>query len=269
MKFLSHCIVIVLLIHNQLITGDVSGKKIQHISKKASEVFNFIKPYLPNNPVILEAGAFDGTETKLMSQIWPLAQIHAFEPVPELFQKLKRTCHATKNINTYQLALSDKEGFAEFHISEWVANPGVSLQSGSLLTPKEHLKYASQIVFPKKISVETISIDQWAKNNKVDHVDFMWLDMQGHELTALKYALSTLAKVKLIYTEVEFVKAYEGQALYKEVREWLCEQGFEVLAIDFDEKVASLGDAIPVGDGKGYDWFGNVLFIKKDMPNTK
>ena len=239
------------------------GKNIHHISKHPSEVLKFVKSYLPQDPIILEAGAYNGEDTIEMSKFWPTARIYAFEPVPELYYELKKRTSTYSQIKTYSSALSDKQGLATFYISEYTSNPGVAGASGSLLAPKDHLKYATNVIFPKQIKVKTDTIDQWAKKNNINHIDFMWLDMQGHELTALKKALTILPKVKLIYTEVEFVKAYEGQPVYREVREWLEQQGFEVLAIDFDEIIAAQGEKIPVGHGE--NWFGNVIFIRKDM----
>lgn len=226
------------------------------------KIFKFIKPYLPHNPVILEAGSFNGTDTVHMSQFWPEAYIHAFEPVPEVYKILKNKTKGIPKISTYPFALSNRNGFATFHLAEAPQKAGVSTGSGSLLAPKEHLKY-SDAVFPGQITVETLTLDQWASIYNIDHIDFMWLDMQGHELTALKHALTILPSVTMIYTEVEFVEAFEGQPLYKDVKEWLGLQGFELLATDFDEAHAALGNKIPVKN----QWFGNALFYKKSIEN--
>ena len=156
------------------------------------------------------------------------------------------------------MALSDKVGTAEFFISEFTWRPGLASGSGSLMTPHEHLKFDETIIFPKKITVDTTTIDIWAKQNNVTHIDFMWLDMQGHELTALKSAKTILSTVKLIFTEVEFVEAYKDQPLYKDLKDWLMAQGFIILATDFDEDYAERKDIKP-----GESYMGNVLFINE------
>ena len=184
--------------------------------------------------------------------------IYAFEPVPQLYKLSLSATKGFKNIKIYPLALSDKNGTATFYVSEDISKPGVPSQSSSLLAPQEHLNHAKHVVFPKKITVNTATIDAWAENNNVDHIDLMWLDMQGHELSALKASTTILSTVKLIYTEVEFVKAYKGQALYKEMKEWLATQGFRVIALDFDKKQAAATN-IPVGA----QFYGNALFINE------
>ena len=58
---------------------------------KKNNLLPLISPLLPNNPIVVEAGAFNGADTKEISQFWPQGTIHAFEPVPEIFTKLPLT----------------------------------------------------------------------------------------------------------------------------------------------------------------------------------
>src|SRR6266487_2479433 len=45
---------------------------------------------LPARPVIVEAGAHNGSDTVVLARLRPGAFVHAFEPVPRLFQELTR-----------------------------------------------------------------------------------------------------------------------------------------------------------------------------------
>jgi FkbM family methyltransferase len=222
---------------------------VEKIQNTTEAVLNFVKDYLPDNPIILEAGAFEGTDTIKMSNMWPKGTLYSFEPVPQLFNYVQ---HITKNIlNVYlhNIALSDKNGFAQFHVSELAGRPGVSYGSGSLLAPKEHLKYDPNIVFNHTIDVKTITLDDWAQEKNISQIDFLWLDMQGMELNVLKSAESILRTVKVIYVEVEFIQAYAGQYLYGDVKGWLESKGFEEVARDFDYPP------------KWY--YGNCVFVRK------
>ena len=132
------------------------------------------------------------------------------------------------------------------YVSEEPNRPNIPSQSSSLLAPKDHLKYSST-QFKKEIEVQTITIDEWASQKGVDHIDLMWLDMQGYELNALKASPNILKTVKAILTEVEFVEAYKGQFQFKEVKEWLEGQGFTMVAENF---------------GTYGNWFGDALFVR-------
>jgi 2-O-methyltransferase len=212
------------------------------------EAMAIIKKHLPSNPVILEAGAYDGKESIDMLRRFPTATIHCFEPIPYLYQRLQRKSLLYRNkIKTYNYALSDSNGFAEMYVSEEKNKPGIPSQSSSLLEPKDHLVY-SDTKFKNKIIVPTITIDEWAKINKIDKIDFMWLDMQGYELNALKASPEITSTVKVIVTEVEFVEAYKDQYLFEDVKKWLEDQGFTMVAENF---------------GTWGDWFGDAIFVRE------
>lgn len=202
-----------------------------------------------HSPVVIDAGAFDGGESKTMSVMWPSGMIHSFEPVPEIYGWLVKNVKACTNVNTYNLALGDFIGKSQFFTSEEPSDPGVPSMSGSLLAPKEHLLY-SITQFKEIIDVDVTTLDQWGRDNGVDHVDVMWLDMQGYELLMLKASTEIFPTVKIICAEVELVEAYDGQPLYEDMKTWLHQKGFELVATDFDEE-------------KPQHWFGNAIFVKR------
>ncbi len=219
------------------------------------EALALAQPYLPNNPIIIDAGCFDGIDSLAMAKKWPQGHIHAFEPLTDTFQLLLSNVSHCANITPYPYALSDQNGTALMYVSEMAAQQGVSSQSSSLLAPKEHITYAPHVIFPKQIQVPTFTLDQWAQEYHISHVDLLWLDMQGLELTVLKAAPQLLKTVKVILTEVEFVEAYEGQSLYPELKQWLEEQGFELIGSNFNL-------AHPTKRGM---WFGDALFVKRSL----
>jgi FkbM family methyltransferase len=214
---------------------------------KSSEIYAAVKPYLPTNPIIVEAGSFMGHDTMRLAQHWPAGNVHAFEPIPELFEKLKSKTADTATIHCYPLALSNHDGTATMHVAEKPDKPGITTQASSLHTPRERLIY-SPIEYPHTILVPTITLDTWANQHRIDHIDFLWLDMQGHELSALKGAAKILPTVRAIYTEVNFIQAYEGQPLDHVVSAWITAQGFKEICRTFENRT---------------DWFfGEILFVR-------
>ncbi len=199
----------------------------------------FIQPYLPKNPVILEAGAYDGSDTVEMIKLWNPSMIYSFEPVPHLFDAVMRKTSNQPRSKCFKAALSDKNGTATFYVSS-TGGDG----SSSLLKPKGHLETYPHVQFKHTITVETVTLDDWAERNNVDHVDFMWLDMQGSEYQMLKASTKILPTIKVIYTEVNHCELYEGCGLYPQYKSWLESQGFMAVAEDFDT------------------WSGNALFVR-------
>lgn len=199
--------------------------------------FSLLRKLLPANPVILEAGAQFGEDTQWMSDFWSAGIIHAFEPLPESFAQLKQVASTRNNIQIYNLALAAKNGPAAFYVAG-----GAS----SLLPPTPSFNqdyFHADLEHP--ITVHCITLDDWARNNTIDHIDFMWLDMEGNELIALKAGDHILSAVKVIYTEVNLQNFWQGTVLYQDLKEYLEQKGFTEI----------WKDIVP-------HWHGNALFVR-------
>jgi FkbM family methyltransferase len=200
-----------------------------------------LKKYLPHNPVIIDCGSHDGSDSIELAKLFTGASIHSFEPVNELYNRLVKNTNTYENITCYSIALADKNGSMNFYISE-----GGSDASSSLLEPKEHLNDHPDTYFSKKVDVVTKTLDTWAIENAIEGIDMLWLDMQGYELKMLKASEFILNTVSVIHTEVSTRETYKEVAQYNELKSFLEAKGFSA-------KV----EAIP----KGWD-MGNVLFVR-------
>lgn len=211
------------------------------ITNKGPITEEYIKQFLSPKCVILEAGAHNGSDSVKIAKLLPDCTIYAFEPQPLLFQQLLNNTRAFKHqIHCYQLALSDVNGSAEFYVSN-----GLDNGSSSLLKPDYHLIFFPQVQFNQKIMVQTKTLDTWAKENGIEKIDFLRLDMQGYEPKMLAASPNMLKKVKVIYTEVSTKELYKGIILYPQYNKWLQELGFTLVR----EEVSP-------------DFGGDALFVK-------
>lgn len=201
-----------------------------------------IAKYLPKNAVIVEAGAHVGLDTMEMSKLWPDSTIYAFEPVPEIFDQLKKNVSGYKNIKVFNVALSNITGECKMFVSS-----GLSDGSSSLLKPKDHLKDYPGVYFEKEITVKTVTVEDWAKQQGLSKIDFFWLDLQGHELNVLKTAADLIKNTSVIYTEVSFKETYEGATQFRTMKNWLSGYGFNIKA----KKTRLLA-------------MGNILFVNRN-----
>jgi FkbM family methyltransferase len=199
-----------------------------------------LKRYLPEDAVILEAGAHRGTDTVVFAGMWPDGQVHAFEPIPEVYEHLERATAALPNVKTYRCALGERTAVERMYVSG-----GGQDASSSLLAPRDHLSAYPEITFDETQEVEVMTIAAWASRERIERVDGMWLDMQGAELAALRAAGPILETTRAIILEVFLVPLYAGAPLWPEVREWLTAQGFRVKREALGE---SYGDALVIRD---------------------
>jgi FkbM family methyltransferase len=180
---------------------------------------------LPPHPIVLEAGAHRGEDTAKFAAV--AGHVHAFEPVATLFDSLDHIARRHENVTAYQLALGGANGVQKM----WLAS-GRHQASSSLLTPTGHRMVFPEIAFKKTVSVRVMTLRSWAEMENVERLDGAWLDMQGVELAMLKAAGPILNTVTGIVLEVSLTELYEGMPLWPEVREWLEEREFSVVAED-------------------------------------
>ena len=206
-----------------------------------------LAPHLPASPAILEAGACDGADTVRLARRWPGGTVHAFEPVPDAYAGVVERTRSLANVSTYELALSDESGTADIHLSEDESG-APRPDSSSLLEPTEHLAAWPSIKFRHTVTVRAVTLDVWARTHSIDHLDLMWLDLQGMELRVLRASPELVAHTSAIYMEVWRRPMYAGAPDYREVLAWMADHGF-VPAVDRVHRI-----------------FGNVLFLRRNQP---
>lgn len=208
-------------------------------------IHDWVLKNIPKNATIIEAGTCEGIDTLFFSDNFSEGRVYGFEPVFDLFEKAKQRIHDKKNVQIYNLALSDSTGKKTMNISDrfneiW--------GSSSFLTPKDHLITNPDITFKRQTEVEMIKLDEFIEFNEISKIDLMWLDMQGYEPVVLKSSPNSLKITKYLYTEVSTLENYEGIILYPQFKEFLERNGFSVLYEELEWK-----------DG------GNVLFRNKNL----
>ncbi|MDR0602904.1 MAG: FkbM family methyltransferase [Bacteroidales bacterium] len=220
----------------QRITG---SKQIYH-----QDVIKRLKDI--KKPILLEAGAADGRDTERFARLYPRVTIYAFEPIDKNYKILQNRVNGLTNVKIFKLALSDSTGTAEMNVSQIVGQPDEAATSSSLLYPELHISKFTNIAFHEKETVKTITLDDWAEQNNIDHIDAMWLDMQGMEYNVLK-ASKIINTVKVIYTEISLIELFKDSVLYTEYKSLLVSLGFRVVKEEIHKEFG----------------YGNVLFIRK------
>lgn len=144
-----------------------------------------------------------------------------FEPNPkEEFQQ-------RENWLVIRNALSDTAGEKNLYIARKNSNSSLHEPNFDLLNgfsnPKRY-----EIVETLKIQTDTL--DNQLRVHNIDDVDYLKVDVQGHELAVLKGGIASLKKAVAIEIEVEFSPIYKNVPLFAHVDSFLKEQGFELAA---------------------------------------
>jgi FkbM family methyltransferase len=176
---------------------------------------------------VIDGGAYHGDVARVLADVFPHSVIHAFEPASSASEKLRAHCASVDRIKPWKVALSSSEGRKQFYIN-------VQDSTNSLLPVAEYgERYQSwQTKNLATEVVEVTTLDAWSKREQTGSIDVIKLDLQGHELEALRGAEGALSSsVRLIYTEVEFVRIYKDNCLMFEVEAYLSRFGFQLFQL--------------------------------------
>ncbi len=196
--------------------------------------------FIPYNAVVVEIGAFEGSGTLTLATIASKGHVYSFEPNPRAYGQLVQVCHQSKNITPIQLAVGTSNGIAKLHIARGIYNNDFRLESmSSLLEP--HSMAISPFKGPT-VDVQTVVLDDWCKDNQIDHIDCLRLDVEGLELQILKSSPIILQTVSALVTKTNFFPFRRLTTQFSELEKFLKENDFEMLSHWYHEGLQ--GEAI-------------------------
>lgn len=202
--------------------------------------------FIPDDPVIFEAGAHYGEDTITMKKKWPKAKMICFEPNPNAFKKHIENTKNLPGINRQQLAVNTYNGTVTFHLCYGsTGNDPIFDGASSILEASDSMKIHYQ---GPKITVPCVVLDDWCKSNKIDRIDFMWLDLEGVEGQLFKSSPQILSTVKVIYAETNLYPFRVDTTQYSDLNIILVKAGFIMLSHWYYEGLQ-----------------GNAIFVKKEL----
>jgi FkbM family methyltransferase len=192
--------------------------------------YSWMVQFLPYNPVIVEVGAFEGKETVSAAKTWPRARlIAAFEPNPRAYQQLQEVTKGIHpNLKTYPLALAGHNGMANLYLSRGPTGQDLSFEYESALSPP-----LADVAFRyqgPELEVSCVVLDDWCRENQIEKIDILRLEVEGLELEILKSSPKILRNTKLIIVPSFFSAFREKMPNYFALKGLLAEAHFVPLA---------------------------------------
>lgn len=209
-----------------------------------------------DDPVIVDVGANVGQTLSRIKRIFPASVIHCIEPVPEHYTELKDTAKYYDDAYTYNVALGGKDEQREFNVNQH--QPMLS----SFYELNEHSKDSIAINAPEashsdfldneKITVQSKTLDTWAQENNITHIDLLKMDTQGSEPEILEGGIEILKNTNVIVTELMFYDLYKKRNSFYDIEKTLIPLGFELFDIGYISKNPLTGRT---------DWV-DVIYVK-------
>jgi FkbM family methyltransferase len=155
--------------------------------------------------VFFELGACDGQHTKEITDILEPAcyLYYAFEPDSRRIEGLK--FYVGGRVSIIPKAIGAIDGRAKFYISCLDYYGSSSLRKP---TP-ELLKDFPKMTFEEG-EVDVVRLDTFCWEKQIEHIDFIWSDIQGAEADLIEGGREMLKRTDFLYTEYNNGPAYEG-----------------------------------------------------------
>jgi FkbM family methyltransferase len=240
----------------------VIHKYVDHYTQNLYEHFteDLLLSLLRNGDLFVDIGAHFGFYTLLVGTSYENNKIIAFEPVPENYEILKKNTELNnlKNVDVYNLAVSNKNDTRKFNVAEHSCSSGF-----------DHNPVSKTI---KTIDVEAVAIDSFLNNCDVPIV--MKIDTEGHEIDVIEGMKDILKNNKDVKLFIEFnpkclkSAGYEPEDLLKKINML----GFDIYVIE-DEK----REIYKLTENNSNDWnsyidkgnygrtYFNILCVKKEI----
>jgi len=204
--------------------------------------------------VMLDVGSRDAQVAMAARRSLPNAVVYAFECNPAAVELCRLNIGVRTDVILIDKAVSDETGPVDFYAVDphQTLTPHADGNIGASSLFKANPHYPLERFVQQKITVHAIRLEDWGRQNAIDQIDLLWMDLQGAELKALQGLGELIHQVKFIYTEVEYQPIYLGQPTHEQLHSYLEARGFR-LHRKFNTSA----------------WFGNELWVRTDIQSRK
>jgi FkbM family methyltransferase len=201
-----------------------------------------LKKVLFPGAVVVDAGANIGIYSRFLSRyVGPSGTVHAFEPSPENFQRLRAATRQFPNVKPIQAAVGERSGETKLYISDKLN--------------VDHRTYEADGNSRRAVSTEMVALDDYFKPG--ERVDLIKMDIQGYELHALRGANRVLVDNPDIQLLLEFwpYGLKQAGARWVDLLATLKEKGMNIRQVS----ASGLVPFDPSAASESADWYVNLF----------
>lgn len=177
---------------------------------------------IPKNGIIFECGSRDCLDAIEILDHYQPSQIYSFECNPESIEVCRNNIKDHSQIILIESAVGNSNGVIDFYPTDMEKSPDKNIGGSSAL-----FHNGGQTNFiQKKTTVPCLRLDTFMKENKIDKIDLLCMDLQGYEKITLEGMGDRIKDVSYVITEVNFEAYYEGSALFDDIFDLMNENGF-------------------------------------------
>lgn len=160
--------------------------------------YKFLRSFIKNKMMVFDVGAHKGDYTTYILNLHRSITIHCFEPSAKTFTELIINLKdeiTGENVHCNNFGLSNKDEEAEMYIYN-------DLDERNSLHLNNSHNYDQKLLYKEKIFLSTL--DKYIDENKILKVDFLKIDVEGHETKVIDGAYDSLKQKKIKCIQFEY-----------------------------------------------------------------
>ncbi len=168
-----------------------------HLSGEKELIRKLFVNYPSKSIIFFDVGANNGDYASSVIDCLgdKINQYYCFEPSSTTRAVLEEKVGARNNVFVYPLGLSDK--------CEDMLLLSSSKSSGLSTFYNRDLSHY-EIKYDSSENVKVVTLDSFCQNEGIDRVDFLKMDIEGHELAAMNGGIQMIQSRKIKYIQFEF-----------------------------------------------------------------
>lgn len=187
--------------------ASLAGLRVAKHQAERYDAFALQKRLCPRPSVVYDVGANVGQTAVRCLATWPGVRVFCFEANPEAARQIR----GAARVQVIEAAVSDAHGTIELHVGE-------ELQEASI----GKIKSAT-----RRIACRRIRLDDFVAAEQLPPPSILKLDIEGHELAALRGADRLLREHRpLVFCEVSFAPRIPDGCLFGELAGFLADRGY-------------------------------------------
>lgn len=195
-------------------------------------------PSAEKDLVVFDIGANTGNTTLEYKEAFPDATIHAFEPGPETFKKLKKATSALEGVHLWNCGMGASPAELPFFEN--------SHHDMSSFLPLSTCGWGE---VEKETRVPVRTVDEFCETEGIERIDVLKTDTQGFELEVFKGAERMMRedRIRFVFFEVIFSDMYKNLPEPHELFRFLADHDFLLVTFypfGYGFNVASWTDAL-------------------------
>ena len=161
-----------LLLNDRGINADLFINRIRE-----PQATRYVQKIMKPGWTVIEIGANIGYYAMMEARL--VHWVYAVEPGPSNYQQLIANVHLNgyTNIDLHQLAIGDHNGEVGFEIAKACNWSRIALANGD-----------------NNVTVRMQTLDSFVKENKIAHVDYLRMDVEGYEFAVIQGARKTIER---------------------------------------------------------------------------